>query len=342
MACSVIADDYGNKVNFFDGTYEEALLLAAKENKGIMIDFNTEWCIWCRNLEMRVFTNEEFADFVNANLINLKIDAEKGDGIRLAEEFEARGFPTTIYLNSEGKELGRVAGYMPPKEFLDYAKQIIVDGLTMEYLKTEVDKGSNDPKVLYYYAERLYSDGNNEEAIQFYKKVSETDSDYREDAEMMLAIINEDNQKMKELAEMYPDNALTRDIALTFLNESFESKDDAEIQSVIKNIEAIYPDDEFVKFYIGQYYLGKASKVMRDSNATNEERLSVMEFTNKAEPYLQGMIFVAGVDYVRSELEYQMGNFEKANEYINKSLSLWSYRKLYKEQKNKIVKALGE
>lgn len=81
---------------------------------------------------------------------------------------------------------------------------------------------------------------------------------------------------------------------------------------------------------------------MRDSNATNEERLSVMEFTNKAEPYLQGMIFVAGVDYVRSELEYQMGNFEKANEYINKSLSLWSYRKLYKEQKNKIVKALGE
>lgn len=59
MACSVIADDYGNKVNFFDGTYEEALLLAAKENKGIMIDFNTEWCIWCRNLEMRVFTNEE-------------------------------------------------------------------------------------------------------------------------------------------------------------------------------------------------------------------------------------------------------------------------------------------
>lgn len=54
------------------------------------------------------------------------------------------------------------------------------------------------------------------------------------------------------------------------------------------------------------------------------------------------MIFVAGVDYVRSELEYQMGNFEKANEYINKSLSLWSYRKLYKEQKNKIVKALGE
>lgn len=332
--------DYGNKVNFFEGTYEEALQLASAENKGIMIDFNTEWCIWCRNLEMRVFTDDDFANFVNANLINMKVDAEKGDGVALAEMFEARGFPTTVYLNSEGKELGRVAGYMPAKDFLKFAKELIVDGLTKDNLAAEIENGSIDPKILYHYAERLYSDRDNDGALKFYEMVADGDSDLRIDGQFMVAIVKEEADRMDELASMYPDNELVKDIRLTQLMKTFESEDENLIAKKISEVEAQFPDEEFIKFYIGQHYLSKASKVIRDSNATNEERLAVFPFTDKAEPYLNGMIFEAGVNYVRSELYYQLNEYLLADEYIDKALSLWSYRKMYVDQKAKIQNAL--
>lgn len=334
------SDDYGNKVIFFEGTYEEALQKATAENKGIMIDFNTEWCIWCRNLEMRVFTDDDFANFVNANLINMKVDAEKGDGVALAETFEARGFPTTIYLNSEGVELGRVAGYMPAKDFLKFAKELVVDGLTKDYLSAEIEKGSKDPKILYHYAERLYSDRDNEGALKFYELVANGDSDYRIDGLFMVAIINEEMENMDELASMYPDNEHVKDVRLTQLMKTFETEDEELISNKISEIESQFSNEEFIKFYIGQHYLSKASKVIRDSNATNEDRLAVFTYTDKAEPYLTGMIFEAGVNYVRSELYYQLDEFLLANEYIDKALALWSYRKMYVDQKAKIQEAL--
>lgn len=340
LSLPLLAGDYGNKVNFFEGTYEEALQLAATENKGIMIDFNTEWCIWCRNLEMRVFTNDDFANFVNANLINMKVDAEKGDGVALAEMFEARGFPTVIFLNSEGKQLGRVAGYMPANEYLKFTKELVIEGLTKDYLKSEIDKGSIEQKILYYYAERLYSDREQEEALEYYIQVANGDSDYRTDAEFMVAIINEEYEKMDELASMYPHKELVRDVRITQLNKAFETEDEQLISKTITDVESQFPDDEFVKFYIGQHYLGKASKVVRDSSATNEDRLAMFPNTDKAEPYLKGMIFEAGVNYVRSELYYQLKEYLLANEYIDKALSLWSYRKMYVDQKAKIQEAL--
>ncbi len=47
----------------------------------------------------------------------MRVNPEKG-GEALAKQFSIRGFPTMVFADAAGKEVDRIVGYLPPKEFL--------------------------------------------------------------------------------------------------------------------------------------------------------------------------------------------------------------------------------
>ncbi|NOU59331.1 thioredoxin family protein [Marinifilum caeruleilacunae] len=112
-------------IQFEHGTFAEALAKAKKENKLLFVDFYTTWCGPCKKMSETIFTQKEVGDYYNKNFISLKVDAEKGEGPKLAEANKVKGFPTMIFFNADGTENKRLVGATPDAGFfISFAKQV--------------------------------------------------------------------------------------------------------------------------------------------------------------------------------------------------------------------------
>ncbi len=56
---------------------EEALQTAASENKPIFLSIGYSSCHWCTVMEGEAFSNQEIADYMNANFLPIKVDREE-------------------------------------------------------------------------------------------------------------------------------------------------------------------------------------------------------------------------------------------------------------------------
>ncbi|MCS7072836.1 MAG: thioredoxin family protein [Bacteroidia bacterium] len=111
------------QVQFFTGTWTEALALAQKKKQPIFVDFYTTWCGPCKMMSKTTFQDVEVGKFANSNFIAVKIDAEKGNGIQLADQYKIEAYPTIVFLSPTGEEIGREVGFQPANDFLGYLKQ---------------------------------------------------------------------------------------------------------------------------------------------------------------------------------------------------------------------------
>ena len=106
------------QVNFFEGTWEELLEYSKKENRPFFVDIYTEWCGPCKLMSKFTFTDTQVTDLVNSNFIAYQIDAEKGQGVDIADTYKVKAYPTVLFFNAEGKSLGKVVGYYDAERFL--------------------------------------------------------------------------------------------------------------------------------------------------------------------------------------------------------------------------------
>ena len=67
-----------------------------------------------------------------AGVVFHHLDAEKGEGIELAEEFEIKGYPTYVAINAEGETISRWAGYDDAASFIKTLAQAVADPTTIE------------------------------------------------------------------------------------------------------------------------------------------------------------------------------------------------------------------
>ncbi|MFT4737752.1 MAG: thioredoxin-related protein [Cyclobacteriaceae bacterium] len=58
-------------------TMEEALKLNEKEPRKILVDMYTDWCGWCKRMDIEVYANPGIVEYLNANYYNVKFNTEK-------------------------------------------------------------------------------------------------------------------------------------------------------------------------------------------------------------------------------------------------------------------------
>jgi thiol:disulfide interchange protein len=114
-----------SKIYFEDAKMEKVQGLAVDEIKPIFIDFYTDWCAPCKWLEKDAFETELAASYFNKNLVNKKINAEKGEGIELAQKHSVRAFPTMIFLRPNGQEISRHVGMTTASDLVVMAKKAV-------------------------------------------------------------------------------------------------------------------------------------------------------------------------------------------------------------------------
>lgn len=127
-------------INFETGNLASVFEKAKKENKFILVDAYTTWCGPCKWMSKNIFTNDTAADYYNANFVNLKIDAEKGEGIAFAEKYDVRCYPNFLILDGDGKVVHRIAGSMPTPAFVSFGKTALEKEKTFSFKKSEFEK----------------------------------------------------------------------------------------------------------------------------------------------------------------------------------------------------------
>ena len=113
--------------------FDEALTLAKKTGRPVlMLITGSDWCPACIALKTKVLTTEEFKDLADTKFVLLFVDLPRKarlDGElamqnrMLAGRFKLRGVPTTVILDPDGKEKGRIVGV--PKDYVGELKRIV-------------------------------------------------------------------------------------------------------------------------------------------------------------------------------------------------------------------------
>ena len=110
-------------VNFITSDdIDAALKKAQKEKKVLFIDFYTSWCTPCKMMEQGVFRDALVADYMNANCISIRVNAEKGNGPNMKIAYAVDAYPTMLFYTSTGDEVARKEGSLGIEDFKKYMK----------------------------------------------------------------------------------------------------------------------------------------------------------------------------------------------------------------------------
>ncbi len=107
--------------------YNETVIPAQMSgSKGTIIDFYADWCIPCKELDAKTFTDpkvisaaKEFKTYKANMTKSLSPDVES-----LRNKFNIVGVPTVLILNSKGNEVKRITGYVDGNEFYKILKNV--------------------------------------------------------------------------------------------------------------------------------------------------------------------------------------------------------------------------
>lgn len=72
-----------------------------------------------------VFPDERVGGFYNENFINYKLDMEKGEGPKIADNYKVTAYPTFLFIDGDGNVKHRVMGAQSAEEFIGSGKKAV-------------------------------------------------------------------------------------------------------------------------------------------------------------------------------------------------------------------------
>ena len=134
----------GKGIQFFKGTFAQALAKAKSEGKPLFVDFYAVWCGPCKKMEKQIFTQPEVGEYFNKHFVAVQLDAEKPENVDAAKTYKVEAFPTLGIFDGEGKALSINVGYMNAQELMAMAKTAVGEVKGFEQLYKEYRQNPND------------------------------------------------------------------------------------------------------------------------------------------------------------------------------------------------------
>lgn len=132
----IIAALFSVQTAYSQLSFNDALTKAKDENKRVIVDVYTDWCGWCKKMEAEAYKDSDVKKIIEENFVFVKLNAEGTGKVTyngkqyseqdLATLFEVTGYPTTVFLEPDGKQIeykydsmkmGNLPGYFKTDEF---------------------------------------------------------------------------------------------------------------------------------------------------------------------------------------------------------------------------------
>lgn len=112
-----------NGIKFFTGSWAELQEKAKAEKKPFFVDIYAVWCGPCKWMSKNTFTNAQVGEYANQNYIAYKLDGEKGEGLKIAQQYKLEAYPTILFFSAEGKLVGKQVGAQDSEAFINTMKK---------------------------------------------------------------------------------------------------------------------------------------------------------------------------------------------------------------------------
>ncbi len=347
IALLFAANSAHSQIDFKQGSLADIMQMAKDQNKIVMVDVMTDWCKWCIELDNKVYSKSDVGNIANANQVNYKIDAEKGEGIDFAKKYKVTGYPTILFLDAAGNEIDRIVGYVPAKDFTEMMTDYEKGVNTYSYLKASLDKDPTNIDANSRYADKLMTLGQENDAKTYLNKIIELDPENKQgktdDAKYRLASLSDKETIIKNLETFIAENPTSdvlKDAYVSLCEAYYYSKNDVETADKwYKEALAKFPNDESVNSSYGQFLNGRAGGLAEKGTGAEDYKKG-LALIDAALPYVKGSVNEASSYYLQAKLYFNLKDYAKAKESVDKALVIFN-RKLYRDLKDQIEKQLS-
>lgn len=144
--------------------FEDAITRAATQGKTLVVEIGTSWCGPCKRFEAKILPHP-VVDDAREEVIFVRYDAEKGNGVEAAARLAVDSYPTFVVLDGKGRVRRRLAGvpWRDGETFARWLYDIASAGLDDDAIKARRAAGGHGPRVEliaanYYARERRFVD----------------------------------------------------------------------------------------------------------------------------------------------------------------------------------------
>ena len=321
-------------VNWFQGTFDEALVDSYNQNKVIMLDFYTDWWYACNLLDVNTFSQNRVSEFLNKNFINIKIDAETKIGQKLFSDISGTAYPLILFLDKNQKELDRFYGYYEPDDFLNKLNLILEGKYTFPNLLKQYEAGDQSAETLSKLAKKYADRGENSEAINLYQILLQSKNisfeTYHEAKYYIVSqkLWSEGVDPLKIYLSKNNDSPFLKD-GVNQLLAFYKNTDTKKELIYYEKYLSMFLDDPW---FLNQYAWRMAELDKNLNNALDKVDLALNLLDNKEQGY-------ANIIDTKAEILWKMGQNNDAVIVINEAIELDSENEYYQIQKDKFLES---
>ncbi|MDR2282884.1 MAG: thioredoxin family protein [Sphingobacterium sp.] len=256
----------------FKGSFEACKAQAQQENKLILIDMYFVGCMPCAEMDKKVFPDPKVRTEVQNNFILYKTDVMKEeDGKKLARKYGAKGFPTYVILNGEGKAIMMESGYFGVDRFVPLLQEAVQRNKENRYLAFDTDLDKEYPAA---YSERFIKTGVNHPFSELEPYLAQQKDLFSEEAFLANSVTQFPQyndwtyNNLAKLLDMYGANLLMNKISSIANTKSraFGSKQDADaLRKMFAYIKPTFNDRLWAVFLAG--FVTEFYNASKDANA---------------------------------------------------------------------------
>ncbi len=131
-------------LEWFEGTYEQALEEAASSGRILFLDFWTAWCPWCKSMGKETYANAGVVEEFSTGVLCFSVDAESLEGRRIVASFGVRDFPSLLFLEPDGTPLDALSGFLTAPRLRAEVRRIRRGEDTVSDFRRRVDADGDD------------------------------------------------------------------------------------------------------------------------------------------------------------------------------------------------------